>query len=62
MQLEEEALVIALVVLIICILCLLILILYKKRHVFYNNSRDSIWHEFIIIDNPDHFQPTAAEK
>lgn len=50
----EEALFIILTVLLSIIIISLIIILYKKRSYFTQQRDQHVWHDFIMIDSPDH--------
>lgn len=50
----EEALFIILAVLLCIIIISLIVILYQKRSYFTRQRDQHVWHDFIMLDNPDH--------
>ncbi|OAD06941.1 hypothetical protein MUCCIDRAFT_107538 [Mucor lusitanicus CBS 277.49] len=50
----EEALFIILAVLLCIIVVSLLVILYQKRSYFTRQRDQHVWHDFIMIDSPDH--------
>lgn len=50
----EEALFIILAVLLCIIIISLVVILYQKRRYFTRQRDQHVWHDFIMLDNPDH--------
>lgn len=50
----EEALFIILAVLLCIIIVSLVVILYQKRSYFTRQRDQHVWHDFIMIDSPDH--------
>ncbi|KAK4517941.1 uncharacterized protein ATC70_001290 [Mucor velutinosus] len=50
----EEALFIILAVLLCIIVLSLLVILYQKRSYFTRQQDQHVWHDFIMIDSPDH--------
>ncbi|KAI8990865.1 hypothetical protein BDF20DRAFT_908703 [Mycotypha africana] len=50
----EECLVIILIALLSMILVTLFIILYKKRRYFLKEKDTHVWHDFVMLDSPEH--------